>query len=53
MNCRYVNKWHGMFCVDESFDSSEDSDEYSTGDSSEDEYLNEDSQEGEIMVKFI
>ena len=46
-NCRYVNKVHkntchnGMFCVDESFDSSEDSDEHSTGDS----------QEGEITVK--
>ena len=54
MNCRYVNKWEDMVCVDESFDSSEDADEYSipySVDSPEGEYLNEDSQEGKITVR--
>ena len=60
MNCRYLNKLGGMFCVDESFDSLEDSDEYSitdysifnsTTDSPDGEYFNGDSQEGKITVR--
>ena len=38
MNCRYVNKWEDMVCVDESFDSSEDSDKYSNPNKIDDYY---------------
>ena len=46
MRCRYMHDFIGMHCVDENYDSSEDSDEYDTYEDWESH-----SQEGEITVK--
>ena len=53
MRCRYMHEYTDMRCVDENYDSSEDSDEYDTWDSTAEVSWESHSQEGEITVKKV
>ena len=52
MRCRYMHEYTDMRCVDENYDSSEDSDEYDTWDSTAEVSWESHSQEGEI-TKYL